>query len=113
MGYAAPGTVIAIGILVLAGGFDRLFNQFTSDLFGFSAALMLIGTGGAVVYAYVVRFLAISAGGIDSGLERIPLSLDHASRTLGRGVGRRSVRFTCLFPKPRSLLQGFWFSWIA
>ncbi|MBE0561924.1 MAG: iron ABC transporter permease [Ochrobactrum anthropi] len=86
MGYAAPGTVIAIGILVVAGGFDHLFNQFTLHFFGYSAGLVLIGTGAAVIYAYVVRFLAISAGGIDSGLERIPLSLDHASRTLGRGV---------------------------
>ncbi|WP_139974035.1 iron ABC transporter permease [Ochrobactrum sp. CGA5] len=86
MGYAAPGTVIAIGILVVAGGFDSLFNQFTSHVFGYSSGLVLIGTGAAVVYAYVVRFLAISAGGIDSGLERIPLSLDHASRTLGRSV---------------------------
>ncbi|MHC5232235.1 ABC transporter permease [Brucella sp. LJL56] len=86
MGYAAPGTVIAIGILVVAGGFDHLFNQVTSHFFGFSSGLVLIGTGTAVIYAYVVRFLAISAGGIDSGLERIPLSLDHASRTLGRGV---------------------------
>lgn len=86
MGYAAPGTVIAIGILVVAGGFDHLFNQFTSHFFEYSAGLVLIGTGAAVIYAYVVRFLAISAGGIDSGLERIPLSLDHASRTLGRGV---------------------------
>lgn len=86
MGYAAPGTVIAIGILVVAGGFDRLFNQFTSHFLGFSAGLVLIGTGAAVVYAYVVRFLAISAGGMDSGLQRIPPSLDQASRTLGRGV---------------------------
>lgn len=86
MGYAAPGTVIAIGILVVAGSFDHLFNLFTSHFFCYSAGLVLIGTGAAVIYAYVVRFLAISAGGIDSGLERIPVSLDHASRTLGRGV---------------------------
>ncbi len=86
MGYAAPGTVIAIGILVVAGSFDHLINLFTSHVFGYSAGLVLIGTGAAVIYAYVVRFLAISAGGIDSGLERIPVSLDHASRTLGRGV---------------------------
>ncbi|MBV2143180.1 iron ABC transporter permease [Falsochrobactrum sp. TDYN1] len=86
MGYAAPGTVIAIGIMVVAGGFDRLFGQAMSYLFGWSTGLVLIGSGAALVYAYVVRFLAISAGGIDAGLERIPQSLDHASRTLGRGV---------------------------
>lgn len=86
MGYAAPGTVIALGILAVAGSFDHFVNQFTSHFFGYSAGLVLIGTGTAVIYAYVVRFLAISAGGIDSGLERIPTSLDHASRTLGRGA---------------------------
>ncbi|MBC2885594.1 iron ABC transporter permease [Ochrobactrum sp. CM-21-5] len=86
MGYAAPGTVIAIGILVVSGVFDRLLNQVSMQFFGVSAGLVLIGTGAAVVYAYVARFLAISAGGIDAGLERIPLSLDHASRTLGRSV---------------------------
>lgn len=86
MGYAAPGTVIAIGILVVSGAFDSLFNQLATQLFGVSAGLVLIGTGAAVVYAYVARFLAISAGGIDAGLERIPLSLDHAARTLGRSV---------------------------
>src|SRR5690606_28787406 len=85
-GYAAPGTVVAIGIMVIAGGFDRVLNQVTLYFFGYSAGLVLIGAGAAVVYAYVVRFLAISAGGIDSGLERIPPSLDHASRTLGRSV---------------------------
>ncbi|MGU3399279.1 ABC transporter permease [Brucellaceae bacterium D45D] len=86
MGYAAPGTVIAIGILVVSGGFDQMINLFAMQFFGVSAGLVLIGTGAAVVYAYCARFLAIAAGGIDSGLERIPLSLDHASRTLGRSV---------------------------
>nr|WP_245410185.1 iron ABC transporter permease [Falsochrobactrum shanghaiense] len=86
MGYAAPGTVIAIGIMVVAGSFDRLFSEITAYLFGWSTGLVLIGSGAALVYAYVVRFLAISAGSIDAGLERIPQSLDHASRTLGRSV---------------------------
>ncbi len=86
MGYAAPGTVIAIGILIVSGGFDRLFNLFSMQFFGVSGGLVLIGTGAAVVYAYVTRFLAIAVGGMDAGLERIPLSLDHASRTLGQSV---------------------------
>jgi len=86
MGYAAPGTVIAIGILVVSGSFDHVFNQLAGYFFGVPAGLILIGSGAAVVYAYGVRFMAIAAGGIDAGLERIPLSLDHASRTLGRSV---------------------------
>jgi iron(III) transport system permease protein len=86
MGYAAPGTVIAIGILVVSGSFDHVFNLLAGYFFGAPAGLILIGSGAAVVYAYGVRFMAIAAGGIDAGLERIPLSLDHASRTLGRSV---------------------------
>lgn len=86
MGYAAPGTVIAIGVLVVAGAFDQIVGQIAFQLFGWTTGLLLIGSGAALIYAYVVRFLAISAGGIDAGLERIPQSLDHASRMLGRGV---------------------------
>ncbi|MFC0246176.1 ABC transporter permease [Falsochrobactrum ovis] len=86
MGYAAPGTVIAIGVLVVAGAFDQIVGQIASQLFGWTTGLLLIGSGAALIYAYLVRFLAISAGGIDAGLERIPQSLDHASRMLGRSV---------------------------
>lgn len=86
MGYAAPGTVIAIGIMIVSGAVDRLFDEVFSYFFGLSTGLLLISTGAAIIYAYVARFMAISAGGIDAGLERIPQSLDHASRTLGRGV---------------------------
>lgn len=86
MGYAAPGTVIAIGIMIVSGAVDRLFDGVFTYFFGISTGLLLISTGAAIIYAYAARFLAISAGGIDAGLERIPQSLDHASRTLGRGV---------------------------
>jgi iron(III) transport system permease protein len=55
--------------------------------FGWSTGLLLLGSGAALVYAYAARFLAISVGGIESGLSRLPLSYDHAARTLGRGPG--------------------------
>src|SRR5690606_6142486 len=80
----------------------RFVNQFTSHFFGFSAGLVLIGTGAAVIYAYVVRFLAISVGGIDSGLQRIPSSLDHASRTLGRGATQ--TFFSVHFPLSKTAI---------
>ncbi|TCL65248.1 iron ABC transporter permease [Rhizobium sp. BK251] len=88
MGYAAPGTVIAIGSLIILASFDRIIDQAAQQWFGVSTGLLLIGSGAALVYAYVVRFLAISAGSIDAGLSRIPLSLDHASRTLGETASR-------------------------
>ncbi|WP_245313510.1 iron ABC transporter permease [Rhizobium sp. R635] len=84
MGYAAPGTVIAIGSLIVLASFDRIVDQTAQRWFGYSTGLLLMGSGAALIYVYVVRFLAISAGSIDAGLSRIPLSLDHASRTLGK-----------------------------
>ncbi|MDQ0318450.1 iron(III) transport system permease protein [Pararhizobium capsulatum DSM 1112] len=84
MGYAAPGTVIAIGVLIVLDGFDGFINRTATAWFGFSTGLIFIGSGIAVVYALTVRFLAISAGGIEAGLLRIPGSLDHAASSLGR-----------------------------
>lgn len=87
LGYAVPGTVLAIGILIPVAAFDRSVDGFMRSTFGWSTGLLLLGTGGALVYAYTARFLAISVGGIESGLSRLPLSYDHAARTLGQGSG--------------------------
>ncbi|MBB6261938.1 iron(III) transport system permease protein [Paenochrobactrum gallinarii] len=83
MGYAAPGTVIAIGVLIISGGLDRFIDQNMQYYFGVSTGLLLLGSGTALLYAYATRFMAISAGGIEAGLNRIPLSFEHAARTLG------------------------------
>ncbi|WOC16350.1 ABC transporter permease [Pseudochrobactrum sp. MP213Fo] len=83
MGYAAPGTVVAIGVLIIAGSFDRLANQLAMDWFNIPVGLLLLGSGAALIYAYMVRFLAISAGSIEAGFNRIPMSFDQATRTLG------------------------------
>lgn len=84
MGYAAPGTVVAIGVLIVLAGLDRFIDRTAIAWLGVSTGLLFIGSGAAVVYALTVRFLAISAGGIEAGLSRIPGSLDHASRSLGQ-----------------------------
>lgn len=84
IGYAAPGTVVAIGVLILLAGFDQSIDRAARDWFGVSTGLLFMGSGAAVIYALTVRFLAISAGAVEAGLSRIPLSLDHASRTLGQ-----------------------------
>ncbi|MNU98385.1 putative 2-aminoethylphosphonate transport system permease protein PhnV [compost metagenome] len=86
VGYAAPGTVVAIGVLIVLAGLDRFIDRTALDWFGVSTGLLLMGSGAAVVYALTVRFLAISAGGIEAGLSRIPISFDHASRTLGQST---------------------------
>lgn len=86
MGYAAPGTVVAIGVLIVLAGLDRFIDRNAMAWLGVSTGLLFMGSGAAVVYALAVRFLAISAGGIEAGLSRIPGSLDHASRTLGQST---------------------------
>lgn len=87
MGYAAPGTVVAIGVLIVLAGLDRFIDKTALDWFGISTGLLFMGSGAAIIYALTVRFLAISAGGIEAGLSRISLSLDHAARTLGQSAG--------------------------
>lgn len=84
-GYAVPGAVIAVGLLIPFGAFDRWLNRLMEATFGVSTGLLLTGTITAVVFAYVVRFLAVSLNGVEAGLSRISPSLDGASRTLGVG----------------------------
>lgn len=86
VGYAMPGTILALGILIAAGGFDRWLDRTAQDWFGLPLGLVLIGSGLALGYAYLVRFLAISVGSVEAGLTRIPRSYDDVARTLGQGV---------------------------
>ncbi|SDG41335.1 ABC transporter permease [Pelagibacterium luteolum] len=83
LGYAVPGTVLAIGILIPVAAFDRTLDGLMREWFGVSTGLLILGSGAALIYAYTARFLAISSGGIEAGLSRIPTSYDHAARTLG------------------------------
>ncbi|MEM8551784.1 MAG: iron ABC transporter permease, partial [Pseudomonadota bacterium] len=91
-GYAVPGSVIAVGLLIPFGMFDRWFHGVMVALFSIPTGLLLTGTIAAVVFAYVVRFLAVALAGVDAGLERIAPSLDGASRTLGSGPMRTFCR---------------------
>ena len=85
VGYAVPGTVLALGILVPLSGIDNLIDGAARALVGVSTGLVLIASGTGLIYAYFARFLAASFGSIESGLARISVHLDMAARTLGRG----------------------------
>ena len=100
LGYAVPGSVLAIGILPVATGADRLLDQAWMPLAGGSVGLLMLGSGAALVYAYVVRFLAIATGGIESGFSRISPSLDDAARTMGEGTWRRLRRIHLPLARP-------------
>lgn len=86
IGYAMPGTVIAIGILVPVATLDQVIDRAANAWLGVSTGLLLIGSGAALVYAYVARFLAISTGAVEAGFSRIPQSFDQAARSLGQTV---------------------------
>jgi len=83
IGYAVPGTVLAIGVLVPLAYFDRgigaVFEWLEMDFRGFFS-----GTLTALFFAYIVRFMAIATGSIESGFERLSVNIDHAARTLGQ-----------------------------
>lgn len=87
LGYAIPGTVLAIGLLTPLVLFDSFYNQVLSWLGLKPAGLVLMGSTLALMLAYTLRFLAISVGGLEAGLARIPPSLEQASRLLGETPG--------------------------
>ena len=82
-GYALPGTIIAIGVLIPLAWLDhRLMDVFDSLGWG-SSGLLLSGSLVALLFAYTVRFLAVALGSVQSGLEKIKPSLDHVGRSMG------------------------------
>lgn len=86
VGYAMPGTVVAIGILLPVAALDQMVDRAALAWLGAPTGLLLIGSGAALGYAYVARFLAIAVGSVEAGFSRIPRSFDHAARSLGRNV---------------------------
>ena len=84
MGYAVPGSVIAIGVLIPFAQFDNALDAFMVQHFGISTGLLMSGTIGALVFAYLVRFLAVSFNTIEASLGKIRQNMDHASRILGQ-----------------------------
>ncbi len=84
IGYAIPGTVLGIGVLIPLAYFDNSVDTFMRNGFGISTGLLLSGTIAAIIFAYAIRFLAISFGSLESGLEKVTPNLSFAARTLGR-----------------------------
>ncbi len=93
LGYAIPGAVLAIGILIPFATFDNYVDGLARKFLGVSTGLILSGTVGALLFAYVVRFLMIAIGQIGSSLEKVSLSIDMAARTLGSGARQTVVRY--------------------
>ncbi|MEX1147074.1 MAG: ABC transporter permease subunit, partial [Sphingomonadales bacterium] len=84
MGYAVPGTVVAVGVVIPFAWFDNSADQLMRDSFGVSTGLILSGTLAALVFAYLVRFMAISVNTLEASLTKVTPSMDAAARTLGQ-----------------------------
>jgi iron(III) transport system permease protein len=92
MGYAIPGTVIAVGVVIPFAAFDNALDQWLRDQFGWSSGLLLSGTLLALLFAYLVRFLAVSLQAVEAGLGKIRPTLDEVARSLGTGSGEMMRR---------------------
>ncbi|WP_372620929.1 ABC transporter permease [Falsiroseomonas sp.] len=88
LGYAVPGSVIAVGALVPFALFDNALDAWMRANLGISTGLLLSGTIAALVFAYLVRFLGVALSSVESGLTRIRPSLFAAARVLGRSPGQ-------------------------
>jgi iron(III) transport system permease protein len=86
-GYAIPGTVLAIGVIVPFAAFDNGLDAVMRSTFGISTGLLLSGTVAAIIFAYVVRFLAVALGAVEASLGRVRPTMDMAARSLGAGPG--------------------------
>jgi iron(III) transport system permease protein len=83
LGYAMPGTVLALGLLIPLAALDNRIDAALRAAFGVSSGLLLSGSLFVIVLAYTIRFLAVSLGALEAGLERLSPNLDAVARTLG------------------------------
>lgn len=83
LGYALPGSVIAVGVLIPVTRLDHALSALAQQLFGVQPGLLITGGIAALVYACVVRYLTAAMQAVDSGLAKITPSMDQAARSLG------------------------------
>lgn len=84
LGYAAPGAVLAVGLLVPLAALDHRLADAVLALTGYDPGLLLTGSSAAVILACFVRFFAVAQNGVDAAMGRVPPSLPMAARSLGR-----------------------------
>ncbi len=92
LGYAVPGTVLAVGVLLPVGALDAALAAQWKAWTGTSPGLLLTGTVAALVYAYVVRYFAVAWNGIEPGFARITPAMDAAARSLGASTAETLLR---------------------
>ena len=92
LGYAVPGSVIAVGVLIPVTRLDNWLAAQWLSWFGNNPGLLLTGGIAALVYAYLVRFLAVALQSVNASLSKVTPAMDEAARSLGEagsGILRR------------------------
>ena len=92
LGYAVPGTVLAIGVLIFLSKADHLINDIANEMGWATPGLVLSGSVFAMLAAFVVRFSAVAIGSVESSLSKVSPSLDMAARTMGCNVYQMLLR---------------------
>jgi iron(III) transport system permease protein len=82
-GYAAPGSVIAVGVLLVLTQVENALTAGIRAIFGVEPPLIVLASVAGLLFAYLVRFLSVAFHPVQTGLERIPVSLDESARALG------------------------------
>jgi iron(III) transport system permease protein len=83
LGYAVPGAVIAVGILIPLAAFDNRLDQVMQSTLGVGTGLLLTGSVFALLYGYLVRYFAVAYQTVEAGLARITPAMDASARSLG------------------------------
>ena len=92
LGYAVPGAVIAVGVLIPITRLDHVLAGMVESITGSNPGLLLTGGVAALVYAYLVRFFAVALQAVDAGLSKITPNMDSAARSLGFGPAATLAR---------------------
>lgn len=92
LGYAVPGGVIAVGLMVPVAAFDNWLNDVMERLFGVSTGLLITGSITLLLTAYMIRFLAAAISAYESGASTVNPNLDDAARVLGASPLRTTLR---------------------
>jgi len=85
MGYAIPGSIIAVGILIPLAAFDNAVSAWMEAQFGIRTGLLITGSIAALVFAYLVRFMAAALHTVQSSFEKITPQMEDTARALGHG----------------------------
>ena len=100
LGYAVPGIVIAVGVLILTGWLDRTINALTLSWWEYRPGLIFSGTVFTLLFAYTIRFASVALQNTETGFARLPTKLDQASLSLDGRLWRlfSQVHFPLLAP---------------